>query len=98
MESIAAEEVPTEEVLPGIYYTTYISEINVSGARTRKKAQQPLIDAGFKVIDYDLNNGVGGDYIYLGYKTTTDYDIAIKDLWLTYQDKDYCYYPFSMTQ
>ena len=33
--------------------------------------------SGHTIIDIDLNDDAGGDYIYMGYKTTTDPDKAI---------------------
>ena len=74
----------------GIYVETYISEIKVSGGNTAAEAKTPLEDGGFKIIDLDLNKGAGGDYIYLGYKTTTEYSDAIKDIYIVHGwDKDY---------
>lgn len=33
--------------------------------------------SGHSIIDKDLNDGAGGDYVYMGYKTTTDPNEAI---------------------
>lgn len=61
---------------------TYISDIKIgSGSKTdRSVSYNNAADGGYTVIDYDLNKKVGGDYIYLSYKTTTDPTKAISDI------------------
>ena len=64
---------------------TYISDIKVVGIDKGEceKGNSPktwLTDEGYTVIDFDLNEGCNGDYIYLGYKTTHDFKEAIKDI------------------
>ena len=64
---------------------TYISDIKVVGIDKDEyeKGTSPktwLADEGYTVIDFDLNEGCNGDYIYLGYKTTHDFKEAIKDI------------------
>ena len=64
---------------------TYISDIKVVGIDKDEceKGNSPktwLTDEGYTVIDFDLNEGCNGDYIYLGYKTTHDFKEAIKDI------------------
>lgn len=60
--------------------TTYISEVRCAQNESSTTAKNELTNAGFTVIDYDLNTGARGQYIYMGYKTTTNYEDAIKDL------------------
>ncbi len=57
---------------------TYISEIAVGGDKDSAAAKKALTDKGYTVYDRDLNEGAGGHFIYLGYKTTKDYNEAIK--------------------
>lgn len=58
----------------------YWSEIAVSGADTEGEAKNQLTRNGFTVCNYDMNKDAGGKYIYIGYKTTTDYMEAIKSV------------------
>ena len=60
--------------------TTYISEVKCAQDSSASAAQSQLTSAGFKVIDFDLNTGAAGQYIYMGYKTTQNYADAIKSL------------------
>ena len=57
----------------------YIKEICLWGDDTFNPVTN--LDAlGYTVIPYDLNKKAGGFDIYLGYKTTNDYNEAIKDI------------------
>ena len=59
----------------------YIKEIKLSGFKDNSATAKALLEnEGFTVIDQDLNKYAGGLYIYLGYKTTNNYDEAVKDL------------------
>ena len=58
---------------------TYISDIIVSGGG-ETEAQNAIRNSGYNLIGIDLNYKAGGDFIYLGYKTTTDPEQAITDL------------------
>ena len=58
----------------------YLKEIQISTGKTAQEAKQWLIDNGYNVLDEDLNAGTGKDYAYIGYKTTTDRDLAICDI------------------
>ena len=60
--------------------TTFISYIATGYGSKAANAQNPVKNAGYTLIDKDLNSGGGGNYIYCGYKTTTNVDIAFKDL------------------
>ena len=59
---------------------TYISDLAVGSDGDKSKALSALTDNGYTPIDFDLNKGAGGNYIYLGYKTTTNYEDALKDI------------------
>lgn len=60
---------------------TYISEIKLAGWDSDYMTPiRTLQNEGYTVINYDLNNGAGGHWIYLGYKTTKNYSDAIKDI------------------
>lgn len=60
--------------------TNYISEIKCAEGSSSTTVKNSLKNAGYTVIDYDLNKGAGGSYIFMGYKTTTNYDDALKDV------------------
>lgn len=59
---------------------TYISDIMCSANSSKSTAQNNITSNGYNLIDYDLNSGARGNYIYMGYKTTNDYSQAIKDI------------------
>lgn len=65
----------------------YVSEIYFSIGSEESSAKEALTSAGYKVIDVDLNKGAGGKYIYLGYKTTTNPDNAIRGIVSQYSSK-----------
>lgn len=59
---------------------TYISDVYIRyGGEHKWDDKDPLPD-GYIMIDQDLNEHQGGDYVYLCYKTTTDIREAITDL------------------
>ena len=63
----------------------YIQSIAVakdgsSGQTGINDCKNALKNAGYTVLDVDLNDGAGGDYIYMGYKTTTDPAEAIRGI------------------
>ena len=63
----------------------YVSEVMVGMGETAEEAKKALTDAGFTVLDRDLNEGAGSalkteKFVYLGYKTTADANEAITDL------------------
>ena len=59
--------------------TYYLSDLKLAEADTAEEAKRLLTDAGFTVIDKDLNPG-GAKSVYLGYKKTTKVDDAITDV------------------
>jgi hypothetical protein len=59
----------------------YISDIKLArDTKSAEAAKKLLTDEGYKLLDKDLNEGVSGYFTYLGYKTTDNYNDAIKDL------------------
>lgn len=58
----------------------YISSINISAAVSASTAKNSLTSGGYTLIDKDLNADSGGNYIYMGYKTTTDPSKALRDI------------------
>lgn len=58
----------------------YISSINISAAVSASTAKNSLTSGGYTLIDKDLNADSGGNYIYMGYKTTTDPTKALRDI------------------
>lgn len=60
--------------------SVYISDIDIGSSSSSSTAKSSLTSKGYTVLDFDLNKDAGGNYIYLGYKTTTDYSQAIKDI------------------
>ena len=59
----------------------YIGEVFLAAGDTKLEALSKLVAYGPDgYIDYDLNKGAGGDYIYLAYKRTNAKSEAITDL------------------
>ena len=63
----------------------YISDVMVGMGETAEEAKKALTDAGFTVLDHNVNEGAGSvfkteKFVYIGYKTTTDSSEAITDL------------------
>ena len=63
----------------------YLSDVMVGVGESAEEAKQALTDAGYTVLDHNLNKGAGSAYktltfVYLGYKTTADPNAAITDL------------------
>lgn len=65
----------------------YISEISVAGAVAENTARNAIINSGFTLIEKDLNADSGGQFIYMGYKTTTDPSLALRDIKFYIGDK-----------
>jgi hypothetical protein len=68
----------------------YIAEVVVGVGGNDAKAKAVLIEAGCEyMLAKDLNNNVGAhsDYIYLGYKRTSNPNAAIRDLRTTHDDE-----------
>lgn len=58
----------------------YVSSIGVSAAVTASSAKNTITNGGFTLIDKDLNVGAGGQFVYMGYKTTTEHTKALRDI------------------
>ena len=81
----------------------YISEVFLSYGETDEKAKQWLKDNGYEILDQNLNEKAAGGIswlgisfskersVYLGYKTTTDSDEAIRDMRAMNMNGDYSY-------
>ena len=68
----------------------YIGEVKITADAKENNAKKALTDEGYTVIDFDLNDDAGGDYIYIGYKRTDKYEEAIKNFTiLVGKDKNY---------
>ena len=59
--------------------TYYLSDLKMAEAKTADEAKQLLKDAGFTVLDKNLNPD-GDKAVYLGYKKSTNVDDAITDV------------------
>ncbi len=70
----------TSEYYGGAGTNEYISSISISAAATASSAKNTLTSGGYTLIDKDLNAGAGGNYIYMGYKTTTEPLKALRDI------------------
>lgn len=75
---------------------TFISEVKCAQDSSSSDAKSSLTSAGFTVIDYDLNKGARGNYIYMGYKTTSNPAEAIKDLCFYSEQSDFGFNKFTM--
>jgi len=53
---------------------------NWIGAVSSGSAEKKLTNNGYTLVDQDLNQSAGGEYIYFGYKMTTDTSKAIRVL------------------
>lgn len=56
---------------------TYIADIMVVHSKTKEKI---IIPEGYEIIDVDLNEGAGGDYIYFCIKRDTTKENGIDDI------------------
>lgn len=69
--------------------TQYISDIKCANNSNESSAKSTLTNEGYTVIDFDLNKGAKGDYIFMGYKTTDNYSDAIKDIRFYSEESDF---------
>ena len=80
----------------------YISEVYLSYGDTDDKAKQWLKDNGYEILDQNLNENAEGGVswlglasekrsVYLGYKTTTEKDEAIRDMRAMNMNGSYSY-------
>ena len=73
---------------------TYLKDLRISTAPSSSSAaaaKKWLTDNGYTVIDANLNEKSGRDYVYVGYITTTDPDEAITDISLMQMDGGYSF-------
>ena len=78
------DSVPVEEV-------AYIKDIKMAVESSKEAAIKKLSDAGYTVIEKNLNEGAYGKHIYLGYTVTTDSKEAIKAIgerWFNASDRN----------
>ena len=66
--------------MAGAHATTFISEVKVSTNDNQATAKSQLTNSGYTVIDQDMNQGGSGQYVYIGYKTSTNLADAITGL------------------
>ena len=59
--------------------TYYLSDLKMAEASTADEAKKLLTDAGYEILDKNLNPG-GEKVVYLGYKKSTNVDDAITDV------------------
>ncbi|MBQ1996643.1 MAG: exonuclease SbcCD subunit D C-terminal domain-containing protein [Clostridia bacterium] len=59
--------------------TYYLSDLKMAEANTADEAKNMLTDAGYEILDKNLNPG-GSKVVYLGYKKSTNVDDAITDV------------------
>ena len=64
----------------------YVTNIAFVSAGDQFSAQK-LCPPNYKLINVNLNHGVGGDYIYLCYKLGENIDAAYTDLFMEFADK-----------
>lgn len=70
----------------GVAYAN--KKISESGNDAANRAKKLLTSNGYTAIDQDLNEDAGGAYIYMGYKTSTDYSRAITGIFFWVGDKN----------
>jgi hypothetical protein len=65
-------------------YKPYVSRLMISAHDGDIEAIAKLLEAGYTdIVNKDLNEGAGGDYIYLGIKRTANVNDAVYDILLT---------------
>ncbi|MCR5201767.1 MAG: hypothetical protein K6D02_01550, partial [Lachnospiraceae bacterium] len=71
------ESTDSEEIAEDI---NYVSDIKIFNYDSKSDCKEALQNSGYKVFDQDLNEHCGGDYVYLGYKTSKNKEDAITDI------------------
>jgi len=61
-----------------------ITSLSIYKSKDAKQAKSRLQKDGYILINKDLNQGAGGDFIYAGYKKGEDSKEPITDLRITY--------------
>ena len=79
----------------------YLSDIRLFYVENKKSSDEAAVIArmkcemfGYTFLNYDLNSGTGKDWVYIGYKTTTNRDMAITDIRLLGMDSGYYLYDY----
>ena len=74
----------------------YLSDIKLfysdKGADEAKKLCK---EQGYTLLENDLNKGTAQNYVFIGYKTTTNRDLAITDIRMLGMGKDYYLYNYN---
>ena len=78
LATVCSMIIPANAARPGTT-TQFLSELQMAQASTPEAAKKMLTDAGYKVIDKNLNPD-GKQAVYLGYKTSTNVEDAITDI------------------
>ncbi len=76
------EQIVYDDEQPRLPANHYISDVAVSVSSSASAAQVELSNRGYLVITSDLNDGVGGNYVFLGVKGTTEVDNAISSFYI----------------
>lgn len=81
------------ESLQDIYYLSdvklFYSDSGSSDAKNRCEKE------GYTFVNSDLNKGTAQNYVYIGYKTTTNRDMAITDIRMLGMGRDYYLYNYN---
>ena len=70
----------------------YVSEVTVKNSDNRPKLISELMEAGYSVVNKDMNQNAAGDHIYIGVKYTDNKDEAITNLLTLHQKNPYSSY------
>ena len=65
----------------------YVSELAIRNGKDENQVISSLVEAGYSVVNKDMNETAAGDHIYIGCKFTDDPDDAITDV-MTIHTKD----------
>ncbi len=94
-ENQSAEEIIAEEAANlAVSEGKYLKELRVASASTAKEAKKILTDAGYQVIDQNVNENADDliskeKAVYIGYTTTSDVTEAVRDIALMNLEGDY---------
>jgi hypothetical protein len=58
----------------------YVSELAIRNGKDENQVISSLVEAGYSVVNKDMNETAAGDHIYIGCKYTDDPDNAITDV------------------
>lgn len=62
------------------YADQYVRDIVFASAESAESAKALLTSRGYYVYDVDLNRGTRRNFVYMGYQTTTNINMAITDI------------------